>query len=464
MGSRRHNNWFLILGLGGILFGIALMVYLNFEHQLHMHDSHQRRHELIDKTTIVDKMRRLVGKRYASLTLIPLLDDFFDRDEELQRFNAYAREFLLARDALLKTHLSPSEKQLLNNAWRKIVGAQKPIQNAMTLLVNYGDTPEAKAAGEYAKSLLTGVIDQLDVFVVAVNDAAQLNETKIDEKMQSRLRLIITIGLTIFLLSIITAVTVVYVDRRGRFKITEATRIAETANAAKSDFLAHMSHELRTPLNSIIGYSEMVREEVFGKIGVDKYLEYINDIHESGHHLLHLINDVLDLSKIEAGEFQIDEGEVDLSELLNSCLRIILGRKETKSVSVDYEPDDKLPHLWVDERLIKQVVLNLLSNAVKYNKVGGTVSLSASADDKGALSIVVTDTGIGIAAKNIPKVLEPFGQARTDSQLAHEGTGLGLSLSKQLAYLHGGTLEIESELERGTTVTVTFPPERTVVR
>ncbi len=243
-----------------------------------------------------------------------------------------------------------------------------------------------------------------------------------------------------------------------------AQESAETANRAKSEFLANMSHELRTPLNSIIGFSQSMTEEVFGKVSNDKYREYVNDIHESGHHLLHLINDILDLSKIEAGELTLDEEDVDLDQLLNSCLRMIQGRKEAESVSIQYDPTDNLPHILADERLVKQIVLNLLSNAVKYNVANGTVRLSASVDQNNALSVVVSDTGVGIAAGDISKVLEPFGQARSDAQHTHEGTGLELSLSKQLTELHGGTLDLESVLGKGTTATIWFPPERSLKR
>jgi len=245
-------------------------------------------------------------------------------------------------------------------------------------------------------------------------------------------------------------------------KTHEALLKAEHANHAKSNFLAHMSHELRTPLNSIIGYSQMVSGETYGKIGNEKYLEYIEDIENSGHHLLDLVNDILDLSKIETGNLTLDESDVDVDELLNSSIRIIRGRKETKSISLQYDPPDSLPHIRADERFVAQIVLNLLSNAVKYNVSDGTVCLSASVDQKNAVTIVVSDTGIGIDATDIPKVLEPFGQARSDSHIAHEGTGLGLSLSRRLAELHGGRLELESQLGRWTTATVVFPSERTI--
>lgn len=236
----------------------------------------------------------------------------------------------------------------------------------------------------------------------------------------------------------------------------------ERANQAKSEFLATMSHELRTPLNAIIGFSEMISSQVFGKLGDERYEEYLADIQKSGYLLLHIVNDVLDLSKIEAGRFELDEGEVDLDETLRSCLEIISGRKESRSLTLRYESASRPLNLRLDERAIKQVTLNLLSNAVKYNVEGGEVVLAVRLEKDNSIVYSVSDTGIGIAPTDIPKALEPFGQIRQNAHVAHEGTGLGLSLSKQIVELHGGTLELESDLGKGTIATVRLPSERII--
>jgi signal transduction histidine kinase len=245
-------------------------------------------------------------------------------------------------------------------------------------------------------------------------------------------------------------------------ELRSITNSVQKASRAKSDFLAHMSHELRAPLNSIIGFSEAILSGIHGKISNEKHLEYVGDIHTSGQHLLSLINDVLDLSKIEAGELELVESNIDLSEALDDCVRMIKGQNDAQTLSIQYERSDGILRLRGDERRVRQIVLNLLSNAVKYSVAGGEVNLSVRTGGDNSLSIIVSDTGMGIAEGEIAIVLEPFGQARKDSKDTHEGTGLGLSLSKQLAQLHGGSLTLESKVGEGTIVTVRFPTERTL--
>jgi signal transduction histidine kinase len=240
--------------------------------------------------------------------------------------------------------------------------------------------------------------------------------------------------------------------------LTEAVR----ANKSKSEFLANMSHELRTPLNAIIGFSDIIRRELFGPVGTSKYSEYAVDINESGSHLLAIINDILDLARAESGKLELNEREFDITHTLEACERMCKGRAETNKVQLIFFGGQSEICLRGDERLLFQVFVNLVTNAIKFTPEGGIVRLFVSASHEKGIQIRVTDTGIGIAPDNIERVLRPFEQVETSYSRRHNGSGLGLPYSKRLTELHGGKLEIESELGKGTTVTVSLPTSRLV--
>ena len=231
---------------------------------------------------------------------------------------------------------------------------------------------------------------------------------------------------------------------------------AQAANRTKSEILANVSHELRTPLNAIIGFSELICTQLLGPSGKDKYLEYARDVHDSGKHLLGVINDILEFAKIDAGEMKLYEDAADLSQVLASCRNMIAGRAHKAEIRLDIPAEHASLLIWADERKLKQILLNLLSNAVKFTPPGGRVSVATGQDEEWVW-LKVEDTGIGIAPDQIERALAPFQQVDSDLNRRYEGTGLGLTITTALVALHGGKFELESTLGKGTTATVRLP-------
>ena len=237
---------------------------------------------------------------------------------------------------------------------------------------------------------------------------------------------------------------------------------AESANRSKSAFLASMSHELRTPLNAVIGFSEIIKDERFGPTGSPQYQQYAQDIFEAGRHLLALINDILDLSKVESGKAELHEDFVDFPSLVQSAVMLVRARAEKHGVEIEEQIESGLPLLQADERKLKQVLANLLSNAAKFSNPGGKIVVKAWCRDESGFVFQVMDNGIGMAPEDIPTALSTFGQVDSRLSRESEGTGLGLPLSKSLIELHGGTLDLQSQVRAGTTVTVRLPAVRIV--
>ncbi len=248
--------------------------------------------------------------------------------------------------------------------------------------------------------------------------------------------------------------------RRVETSLREAKEQAELANRTKSQFLANMSHELRTPLNAIIGFSEIIADDFFGPDGLPMYTEYARDIRDSGKHLLTVINDILDYSRIDSGKTELSDDINDIGEVISASIRVVVNRAESAGVQVRQSVHESLPPLVADALKLKQILLNILSNAVKFTESGGTVEVSARMAEDGGVDIQIADTGIGMSADEIALAFQPFAQVESTLNRKYDGTGLGLPITKALTELHGGKLLIDSAPGVGTTVTVHLPASR----
>jgi signal transduction histidine kinase len=260
------------------------------------------------------------------------------------------------------------------------------------------------------------------------------------------------------------AIVSVYSDiteiKASERKLIRARSQAEMANHAKSEFLANMSHELRTPLNAIIGFSEIISQELFGPIANEKYLEYMKDIHKSSLHLLSIINDVLDMSKIEAGKLELSKEALNIRAVIGEVIRMMRERAECRGIELMAQLVDEEIDTWADERAIKQIFLNLLSNAIKFSNEGGRVYIRVVGNRPDLAVVEFEDFGIGMTEEEQERALQPFGQAQPSTTRNYGGTGLGLPITKGLIEAHGGRLEIRSRPGHGTVVRVILPAER----
>jgi len=240
----------------------------------------------------------------------------------------------------------------------------------------------------------------------------------------------------------------------------EARRRAEEANMAKSRFLATMSHELRTPLNAILGFSEVMQTEVLGPVGNDTYKGYVDDIHSSGNHLLNVINEILDLSRIEAGRQELQEEAIRLSHVVDDAIHMVDLKAKNKNITLTSDFENDMPQIWADEKAIRQIALNLLSNALKFTPPGGRIAVRVGWTSTGGQYLSVRDSGPGIPAEEIPIVLSSFGQGSIAIKSAEQGSGLGLPIVQALVHMHDGRFDLKSKLREGTEAIATFPRSR----
>ena len=249
-------------------------------------------------------------------------------------------------------------------------------------------------------------------------------------------------------------------EREDERQLREARDNYERANAAKAEFVANMSHEFRTPLNAIIGFAQVLRDEMFGPLGSPRYGGYIADILESGEHLLDLVNDILDLAKADAGRLELEESVVDVAALVEQSMRFVRDRAARERITMETRLDRDMPRLLGDNRRLRQLLLNLLTNSVKFTQSGGTIVISASPGEDGGIAITIADTGIGMSPEELLIAMEPFGQIQRRRRGRLEGTGLGLPIARRIAEMHGGTLEIDSTPGKGTTARLLLPAGR----
>ena len=259
----------------------------------------------------------------------------------------------------------------------------------------------------------------------------------------------------------VTTIMDITLRKQMEYSLRIAKEQADAANHAKSAFLANMSHELRTPLNAIIGFSEMMMKETFGPLGNNKYSEYMDDIHMSARHLLEIINEVLDMSKIEAGKVELDEQEIDIARLIESVIRLMTNRAFNSGLEIKSFIQADLPILYADPRLLRQILINLVTNAIKYSHKSGQIDVSVKMDESGEMLLVIQDYGVGIPKDRIQDAMQPFGQINDPTHSNdQQGTGLGLPLTKAMVELHEGSLSLESDTGKGAKVSIHFPKER----
>ncbi|HEC90111.1 MAG TPA: hypothetical protein ENI55_00440 [Alphaproteobacteria bacterium] len=501
MSIPEKSRTLLIIGFAAILVLMATLVGLAVK-QLGAVERYQRNFEDVShkKMMLAFIMRDAVQKRSFSIATAQLLDNFFERDEEQQRFNGYAREFIAARDEFFALNLDKAERKLLDTVQNKVRSAVVLTDKTMQAVV---ERPQGVNVAAMANQVYMNNRSLLRMLgqVVSLEEKQGLKQRKLtlDENRKVKI-LLISLGGGVFLISVIIAVLVIRhennmvrallneisdrqaaerklhdlnetLERRVKERTRELSamvqkldierRNAEAANNAKSEFLASMSHELRTPLNAIMGFSSSLASGAFGDISDEKLTEYAGNIYQSGSHLLDLVNDVLDLSAIEAGKLDLEFEPLDLADLAEEIMPMTLPGATAKKINLSNMITGKLPLIYADRRRIKQILVNLLANAVKFTPEGGAVTLSAEAggEDSGGktVTISVADTGIGMTAAEIVTALSQFEQVENVFNRKYEGSGLGLPLAVEFIRAHGGVMNIESEPGIGTTVTFHIP-------
>lgn len=391
------------------------------------------------------------GEQAVLAALFDISDQKAAEEARLETEELFRRIFQTSPDMITLTRMSDGTYINVNDSFLRLFGlAREEVLGKSSLELNIWSDSEARERllSELAE---TGRVENFEARSDARGGSEALfniNGAKLD------------FGGEELLLMISHDIT----DQHSRREeLRESKENAELANRTKSEFLANMSHELRTPLNAILGFSEAIKQEMFGPLNEPRYVGYADDIHTSGKHLLAIINDILDLSIVEAGKLELEADEVPVGETFEQCLRIVNERAVYAGLVIRLDLPDKPVSILADQRRIKQVLINLMSNAVKFTREGGEIRLGCKVTKSGACEILVSDSGIGMDEDGVRKALTPFGQV--DSSLARqaEGTGLGIPLVVGFIESMGGELALDSKPDVGTTVTIRFPPEKTII-
>jgi len=449
----------MIVGFSAIILLMAAVVSIGHQGFGVIEDHYNKQRVLEQKTRLVYQMREAVRKRSFSVSRVTSLDDYFDRDDELQRYRDAARDFIAARERLLELGVDDREQANIDEVTRLVIDIQPFVDRVIEYAVEegkHGKDLNVMMANSFLAQV--NVLEALDSLVATQEKLRHDHQHAITSNRDKIYTAIVAVVLGIIIASVIIAI---FVTRRehGLFSALSSAMIeADKANRAKSLFLANMSHELRTPLNAIIGFSQSLRGGYFGELANEKHKECIDLIEGSGAHLLELVNDIIDLSEVEVGDIRLEKERVNVHELVDECIELIRPRADKKGVTVFNRIGEDAPPIHADQRRLRQIFLNLGVNAVKFTPGDGTVTFATSAQvDGDFVGFTVTDTGLGMSESDVEKALMPFEQVDRGKFGEHEGTGLGLPLTQRLVKLHDGRLSITSNIGKGTTVEVAFP-------
>ncbi|CAA7616243.1 putative Histidine kinase [Magnetospirillum sp. LM-5] len=464
--SRLRSNVVLFGGLATIFACIATLVYLVSSYLDVSKAAYDQNIVLREKAKLAAAMREIVYYRTYMLSYVATIDDYFERDEERQKFNEHARHMIEARLELEQMGLNEVEQTFFARMGKAIMTMRPIVDHAMELAVENPGSEAFLSAMREARTQQLDLQNTIVEFADYYTTLSDRNSAALQNTLSGTLTRTLGLSGLVLVLTFAMGLAVLHsetrINRLLRTAVEERTaelRVerdrADHANQFKSKFMASMSHELRTPLNAIIGFSDLIRSEVFGPITPARYVEYAHDICSSGTYLLSLINEILDLSKIEAGEYHLYPESFLVQEVAPEALTMLELQAARKGITLVNRMPDDLPGLWADRRTTKQILLNLMTNAVKFTPRGGTITLAATASG-GFAEISVSDTGQGMTAAEAEAAMRPFVQIEHGSP-ALEGTGLGLPLCRSFAEMQGGRLSLFSEPGQGTRVSVTVP-------